>query len=197
LFYRLRSSQSPDPKRWRTDQDQSGAKAAISAAKIFYGPSDRRRESTIIERSMTDPFDLDRFVAAQAGSYETALAEIRRGAKRSHWMWYIFPQIAGLGRSDMARRYAIRSLDEARAYLAHPLLGARLRECVAALQDLIGLTAESVFGDIDATKLRSSLTLFIAAGAGPLFTAALDRWFDGAKDQATLSWLDKQRGAAS
>ena len=82
---------------------------------------------------MTDPFDLDRFVTAQAGSYQAALAEIRRGAKRSHWMWYIFPQIAGLGRSDMARRYAIRSLGEARAYLAHPILGARLRECVAAL----------------------------------------------------------------
>jgi len=79
---------------------------------------------------MTDPYDLDRFVAAQAGSYQTALGEIRRGAKRSHWMWYIFPQVAGLGRSDMARRYAIRSLDEAEAYLAHPVLGARLRECV-------------------------------------------------------------------
>ena len=143
---------------------------------------------------MTDPFDLDRFVTAQAGSYETALAEIRRGAKRSHWMWYIFPQIAGLGRSDMARRYAIRSLDEARAYLAHPILGARLRECVAALQDLIGLTADGVFGDIDAVKLRSSLTLFIEAGARPLFTAALDRWFDGAKDEATLSLLGEDRG---
>jgi len=144
---------------------------------------------------MTDPFDLDRFVAAQAGSYDTALAEIQRGAKRSHWMWYIFPQIAGLGRSDMAQRYAIRSLDEARAYLAHPILGVRLRQCVAALQDLIGLTAGVVFGDIDATKLRSSLTLFIEAGAGPLFTAALDRWFEGAKDEATLDRLGREQGA--
>ena len=146
---------------------------------------------------MTDPFDLDRFVAAQAESYETALGEIRRGAKRSHWMWYIFPQIAGLGRSDMARRYAIRSLDEARAYLAHPILGARLRECVASLQDLIGVTAAAVFGDIDAVKLRSSLTLFAEAGAGPLFTAALDRWFGGTKDEATLELLSRQGGAAS
>jgi uncharacterized protein (DUF1810 family) len=149
----------------------------------------------MIDRSMTDPFDLDRFVTAQADIYQTALADIRRGAKRSHWMWYIFPQIEGLGRSEMTQRYAIQSLDEARAYLAHPILGARLQECVAALQDLIGLTADRVFGDIDATKLRSSLTLFIEAGAGPLFTAALDRWFDGAKDEATLSRLGKDREA--
>ena len=144
---------------------------------------------------MSDPFDLDRFVAAQAGSYQTALSEIRRGAKRSHWMWYVFPQVAGLGRSDMARQFAIRSLDEARAYLAHPLLGVRLRESVAALQDLTGVTAAAVFGEVDAMKLRSSLTLFAEAGAGPLFTAALERWFDGEKDQATLSWLG--RGSAT
>lgn len=140
---------------------------------------------------MTDPYDLDRFVAAQAGSYQTALGEIRRGAKRSHWMWYIFPQIAGLGQSEMARRYALRSIDEAKAYLAHPVLGARLRECVAALQDLTGVTAAAVFGDIDVMKLRSSLTLFAEAGAGPLFTAALDRWFDGEADGATLQILDR------
>lgn len=138
---------------------------------------------------MTDPYDLERFVAAQSGSYDAALGEIRRGAKRSHWMWYIFPQIAGLGRSDMAKRFAIRSLDEARAYLANPVLGARLRECVAALQDLTGVTAEAVFGDIDATKLRSSLTLFDEAGGGALFAAALERWFGGARDQATLEIL--------
>lgn len=138
---------------------------------------------------MTDPYDLDRFVAAQAGSYDTALAEIRRGAKRSHWMWYIFPQIAGLGRSDMARRYAIGSLDAARAYLGHPLLGPRLRDCVSALQDLTGGTAAGVFGDIDAVKLRSSLTLFDVAGGGPLFAAALARWFEGVPDPATLRIL--------
>ena len=132
-------------------------------------------------------FDLDRFVAAQAATYDTALAEIRRGAKRSHWMWYIFPQFAGLGTSDMARLYAIGSLDEARAYLAHPLLGARLRDCVGALQDLTGTSAITVFGAVDAMKLRSSLTLFVEAGGGPLFAAAIDRWFDGAADGATLA----------
>ncbi|WP_333574144.1 DUF1810 domain-containing protein [Sphingomonas sp.] len=135
---------------------------------------------------MTDPYDLDRFVAAQDGSYETALAEIRRGAKRSHWMWYIFPQIAGLGRSAMAQRYAIGSIAEARAYLEHPLLGQRLRDCVSALQDLTRGSAESVFGTVDAVKLRSSLTLFAEAGGGPLFEAALARWF-GEPDPATLS----------
>jgi len=142
---------------------------------------------------MDDPFDLKRFVTAQDASYDAALGEIRRGAKRSHWMWYIFPQIAGLGTSAMAVRYAIRSLDEARAYLAHPMLGARLRDCVAALQDLTGTTAEKVFGGIDAIKLRSSLTLFEAAGGGALFGAAIDRWFDGERDDATLARLDSSQ----
>lgn len=141
--------------------------------------------------SMTESHDLDRFVAAQDGSYDTALAEIRRGAKRSHWMWYIFPQIAGLGRSAMAQRYAISSMGEARAYLEHPLLGPRLRDCVSALQDLTRGTAETVFGEIDAIKLRSSLTLFSEAGGGPLFEAALARWFGGVPDPATLSILAK------
>ncbi|CAM3070825.1 DUF1810 domain-containing protein [Sphingomonas zeae] len=138
---------------------------------------------------MTAPFDLDRFVAAQAQIFDTAFGEIRRGAKRSHWMWFIFPQIAGLGSSEMARRYAIGSLDEARAYLAHPVLGARLRDCVAALQDLTGTSAEAVFGGIDALKLRSSLTLFAQAGGGGLFIAAIDRWFNGEADPATLARL--------
>jgi uncharacterized protein (DUF1810 family) len=136
-----------------------------------------------------DPFDLERFVAAQAGSYDAALAEIRRGAKRSHWMWFVFPQIAGLGRSDMARRYAIGSIREARAYLAHPLLGSRYRECVSALQDLEGGDPVLVFGPIDAVKLRSSLTLFEAASAEPLFAAALARWFGGERDAATQAIL--------
>jgi uncharacterized protein (DUF1810 family) len=141
---------------------------------------------------MADPGDLGRFVAAQENVYESALAEIRRGAKRSHWMWFIFPQIAGLGHSAMAQRYAIGSLDEAEAYLDHPLLGNRLRTCVSALQDLTGMTAEAVFGGVDAVKLRSSLTLFDTAGGGPLFTAALDRWFGGEKDEATLRLLGIQ-----
>lgn len=138
---------------------------------------------------MTDPHDLQRFVSAQHGVYESALSEIRRGAKRSHWMWFVFPQIAGLGHSAMAQRYAIASLDEARAYLAHPLLGRRLRDCVAALQDVTGTTAEAVFGSVDAAKLRSSLTLFRETGAEPLFVAALDRWFGGEADLRTLDLI--------
>ncbi len=129
---------------------------------------------------------LDRFVAAQVGVYPTALAEIARGRKASHWMWFVFPQIAGLGHSAMAQRYAITSVTEARAYLDHPLLGARLRECLAALAALPPTDAEAVFGGIDAVKLRSSLTLFEAAGGGPAFAAALDRWFAGVRDPATL-----------
>jgi len=136
---------------------------------------------------MSDPFDLERFLEAQADSYATALAEVRRGAKCSHWMWFVFPQIAGLGSSAMARRYAIQSLDEARAYLAHPVLGARLREVTGALQDLPLGAPEAVFGVIDAVKLRSSLTLFEAAGGGAVFGEALDRWYGGERDAATVA----------
>ncbi len=138
-----------------------------------------------------DPFDLARFVEAQQSVYAAALGEIRRGAKRSHWMWFSFPQLAGLGRSAMAETYAIGSLDEARAYLAHPLLGPRLRACVDALQDLTGTTAHAVFGETDAMKLRSSLTLFAAASTERRFAAALERWFD-APDPATLTLLGGQ-----
>jgi uncharacterized protein (DUF1810 family) len=134
---------------------------------------------------MVDPYDLDRFVEAQHGSYDVALGEIRRGRKRSHWMWFVFPQFAGLGHSAMAQRFAIGSLDEARAYLAHPVLGARLRACVEALQDLEQGTAGEVFGEVDAMKLRSSLTLFAEAGGERLFVAALERWFDGEEDMTT------------
>jgi uncharacterized protein (DUF1810 family) len=139
---------------------------------------------------VTEDFDLQRFLDAQEGRYAAALGEIVRGAKRSHWMWYVFPQVAGLGHSDMAQFYAIGSLDEARAYLAHPVLGARLRECVAALRALPEQPAETVFGAIDALKLRSSLTLFAEAGGGPLFEAALARWFAG-PDQRTLDILSR------
>lgn len=132
---------------------------------------------------------LDRFITAQADSYDTALAEVRAGAKRTHWMWYVFPQIAGLGSSPTAQHYAIRSLGEARAYMEHPLLGARLIECVRALQDLPPTTAEAVFGHVDALKLRSSLTLFDAAGGDRLFREALARWFAGRPDDATLRIL--------
>ena len=136
-----------------------------------------------------DSFDLDRFVTAQAHTYPAALAELRAGAKRSHWMWFVFPQIAGLGHSAMAQRYAIRSLAEARAYLAHPLLGPRLHECLAALAALPPTSAERVFGGIDAIKLCSSLTLFAQAGGGTAFAEALTRWFGGEADQATLDRL--------
>lgn len=145
----------------------------------------------------TDPFALARFVEAQEATYATALAEIRRGAKRKHWMWFIFPQLAGLGRSPMAQRYAISSLVEARAYLAHPILGPRYRECVGALQDLTTANAEAAFGSVDAMKLKSSLTLFSAASPGhSLFTAALDRWFDGERDRGTLDSLKRNEGCA-
>ena len=133
--------------------------------------------------------DLDRFVAAQDGIYATALAEIRAGSKRSHWMWFVFPQLAGLGHSAMARAYAIGSLDEARAYLADPLLGERLRACVRAIPDG---DPERMFGGIDAVKLRSSLTLFAAAGgADEPFGAAIDRLFDGQADATTLRMIDE------
>jgi len=142
-----------------------------------------------------DPYNLARFVAAQTGTHATALAEIRRGRKSTHWMWFIFPQIAGLGRSHMAQLYAIASLDEARAYLAHPTLGPFFRECVATLQDLPTTTAIHVFGDIDAIKLWSSLTLFSEASQQPLFDAALTRWFDGKKDRLTLEQIAARSGA--
>ena len=135
--------------------------------------------------------DLSRFVEGQASTYAAALAEIRHGAKRSHWMWYIFPQLAGLGRSPTARYYAIASLTEAQAYLDHPLLGARYLECVGALQDLPMSDPVAVFGPIDAMKLRSSLTLFEAARPQALFAAALDRWFTGQRDEATLRLLSR------
>ena len=124
---------------------------------------------------MTEKNNLQRFVDAQAQTYATVLREIVRGHKTSHWMWFIFPQLIGLGSSVMARRYAIASLEEASAYLVDPLLGARLLECVTALQDLPRADAEAVFGSVDAKKLRSSLTLFMRAGGGELFEAALQR----------------------
>ena len=144
--------------------------------------------------SPNDPHDLERFVSAQHGEYTAALTEISNGAKQSHWMWFIFPQIAGLGFSAMSRRFAIASLDEARAYLEHPLLGLRLRACVDALQGVTGKTAQDVFDEVDAAKLRSSLTLFAEAGTDQLFAAALGRWFGGVRDDATLALLGQGEG---
>jgi len=135
--------------------------------------------------------DLERFVEAQEGVYEYALDELRRGRKTRHWMWYVFPQLAGLGHSAMSQRYAIGSLDEARAYLAHPVLGARLREC-AAVVAAAPPGAEAIFGGIDAVKLRSSMTLFARADPDePVFQAVLDRHFAGAADPRTDELLGR------
>lgn len=142
--------------------------------------------------STIHPYDLQRFIGAQDGTYTEALAEIRRGRKRTHWMWFIFPQLAGLGRSEIAKHYAIGSIDEAKTYLTDPTLGPRLREAVAALQDLQDVSAVDVFGEVDALKLRSSLTLFTMAGGGPLFDAAIIRWF-GSPDPATVALIDRAR----
>jgi uncharacterized protein (DUF1810 family) len=135
-----------------------------------------------------DPYHLERFVAAQdtGGTYERAAAELRAGRKTGHWMWFIFQQIAGLGYSQASRMYAITSLEEARAYLAHPVLGARLIECATILTGLPGLTAEQVLGEVDALKLRSSITLFMHAAPGePVFRQVLEQYFGGVPDSAT------------
>lgn len=130
---------------------------------------------------------LDRFVEAQAGVWAQALAELKAGRKTSHWMWFVFPQIAGLGRSETARFYAISDVAEARAYLAHPLLGARLREAAAALLAHRGRSAEAMLGGIDAVKLRSSMTLFEAvAPEEPVFAAVLEAFFSGQRDPETV-----------
>jgi uncharacterized protein (DUF1810 family) len=132
-------------------------------------------------------FDLDRFVAAQAGIHAQALAELRAGRKQSHWMWFVFPQIAGLGHSDMARLYAIASVGEARAYLAHAVLGPRLVQCTEAVLAHRGRTAEAIFGPVDAIKFRSSMTLFEAVAQTPSpFAEVLDTFFGGERDGATL-----------
>src|SRR5215831_7542556 len=131
---------------------------------------------------MSDRYGLERFVSAQDadGTYQRALAELRAGFKSSHWMWFVFPQIAGLGHSPVSRRYAIASLDEAKAYLEHPLLGPRLSESARILTDLHGVSARDIFGGIDAMKLRSSMTLFARADpADPVFREVLDAYFDG------------------
>ncbi|MGN8051178.1 DUF1810 domain-containing protein [Curtobacterium sp. 22159] len=138
----------------------------------------------------TDQYDLDRFVRAQDGVHDTALAELRRGRKSSHWMWFVFPQLVGLGRSTTAQRYAISGLGEARAYLGHPVLGPRLHEASAAAADAPARTVDDLLGGIDAVKLRSSMTLFAraAADAAP-FRAVLDRWYDGEEDATTVRLL--------
>jgi uncharacterized protein (DUF1810 family) len=136
--------------------------------------------------------DLSRFTEAQASAWPVALAELKAGRKQSHWMWFIFPQIAGLGSSLMAVRYAIASVDEARAYLADALLGARLREGIAVMLAHRGQSAEAILGGIDARKFRSSLTLFEAVAAEPeLFAEAVDAFYGGVRDERTLELLTR------
>ena len=144
---------------------------------------------------MDDQFNLVRFVIAQdtGGTFERAVAELARGRKVSHWMWFVFPQIAGLGRSATAMTYAISSLAEARAYLRHEILGPRLLQCSSVVASLSGMTAEEIFGSIDAAKLRSSMTLFSRADPDqPIFRRVMDLYFDGAADEMTLKRLGRR-----
>ena len=140
---------------------------------------------------MIDPYNLKRFTDAQDRIYDAALAELHAGSKRSHWMWFIFPQFAGLGRSPTAQLFSIGSLDEARAYLQHPLLGPRLRRCVEALLQWKGRSAEQVLGSIDAMKLRSSLTLFDRIEPSGIFAAGLAAFYAGEPDEQTLALLNR------
>jgi uncharacterized protein (DUF1810 family) len=142
-----------------------------------------------------DNDDLERFVTAQAAVYDTVVRELRAGEKRTHWIWFIFPQLRGLGRSSTARFFGITSLAEARAYLAHPLLGLRLVDCVQLILDLSGPSLHDIFGSPDDLKFRSSMTLFAAAADTPenVFRAAMDRYCGGAKDEHTLELLAPSR----
>ncbi|RJK97364.1 DUF1810 domain-containing protein [Paracoccus aestuarii] len=139
-----------------------------------------------------DPASLDRFVTAQRGTHDAALAQLRRGRKTGHWMWFVFPQLRGLGRSQTAQVFGIADLDEARDYLAHPILGPRLRDCTAAMLGHDALTAEDILGPVDAMKLRSSATLFAAAGQGPEpFDRVIAQFYGGQPCQATLAMLGR------
>jgi len=138
---------------------------------------------------MTDPFDLQRLLAAQTPLYARVLAELRRGQKQSHWMWFIFPQLAGLGHSAMARRFAIASREEAVAYLGHAVLGARLKECTALVKTIEGRTARKILGSPDDLKFQSSMTLFNAVSSDPGFSAAIAKFYGGRPDQGTLDLL--------
>ena len=174
----MRSIVAQQARPLRAPGERAGTGAESSATLLRVAPHDGE----------TDPFDLQRFVTAQdsGGTYERAAAELRAGRKASHWMWFVFPQIAGLGYSPTARAYAITSLAEARAYLVHPVLGPRLAECAAILAGLPGRTAEQIFGEVDALKLRSSMTLFMHADPDELvFRQVLERYFGGMTDSAT------------
>lgn len=139
-----------------------------------------------------DRFELNRFVTAQEDSYSAALSELKAGQKRSHWMWYVFPQIDGLGQTSMSKRYSIKSLDEAREYLQHPVLGARLKECVEAILGINNRSASEIFGFPDVLKLKSSMTLFEqAAENDSVFSSVLEKYYQGERDQRTLELLNQ------
>lgn len=153
-------------------------------------PKDTRNMNGNVAADRGDPFDLDRFVKAQVGIYGTALAELRGGQKRTHWMWFIFPQIKGLGSSAMAVKFSIESCEEARQYLKHPFLGKRLRECADAVLAVQGRSASDVFGYPDDLKLKSSMTLFASvAEPDSGFRQILDKYFQGEQDERTLDVL--------
>lgn len=138
-----------------------------------------------------DPYDLNRFVSAQEGTYDRAMEELRNGQKRSHWMWFIFPQIDGLGSSSTARLYAIKSMEEARQYLDHPVLGPRLMECAEAVLAIEGRSASEIFGYPDDLKLKSSMTLFAqVAQPHSVFSRVLEKYYRGEQDARTLDLLD-------
>ena len=138
---------------------------------------------------MPDPYNLQRFVAAQEHSYESAKSEVRNGLKESHWMWYIFPQIGGLGRSSTAQSYSISGAAEAKAYLAHPTLGARLIELCKILLEVNDRSANDIFGSTDAIKLRSSMTLFAEVSGKPIFKQVLEKYYKGQPDPKTIRLL--------
>ena len=145
-------------------------------------------------KDTSDPHGLARFVVAQERNFDAALAEVQRGRKRTHWMWYVFPQIAGLGASEMSRRYAIRSAAEAEAYLRHPVLGPRLVECFEATLAVEGRSAQEIFGSPDDQKLRSCATLFASASPpGAVYERVLEKYFGGAPDDSTLELLRAPR----
>jgi uncharacterized protein (DUF1810 family) len=144
---------------------------------------------------MSDPYNLSRFVEAQTGVYSGVVEELKRGTKTGHWIWFIFPQIKGLGRSGMSRRFSISSIEEAKAYCEHPILASRLLECTELVMTVEGKSAQQILGHIDALKFRSCLTLFaIARNDETLFQRALDKYFDGARDPLTLQSLEGATG---
>ncbi len=176
--------------------NRAGVTVRLTGAPPPSRVTDVGNETKTTDASRTpDPFDLSRFLAAQDPIYPEALSEIRAGRKRTHWMWFVFPQAIGLGTSPTARHYAIRSLAEARAYLAHPVPGHRLRECAESLLRVRGKSASEIFGYPDDMKLRSSMTLFASvAEEDSVFAEVLERYFGGKRDPLTLGFIERDAG---